>query len=458
LDELTPQPKETSGNNTVLIVAYYFPPMGLSGVQRTLKFVKYLPQFGWKPIILTTPEDTPYYAFDESLLEELQSEIDSGKIEIYRTEADPSITKAKKSGKILKLPRHWWQRMRSKIVQVFRQPDSRIGWKDIALKKADEIFATHKIDAIFSTAPPYTDFLIARDLKNKYNVPYLMDYRDAWVDNPVLNFYLTPFHKKKARKIEYEVLRASNAISAANRRMKEVLLSNYLFLDWNDVSIIHHGFDPEDMEKAKLLAANLVKPDTFTITYSGAFYVGRSPKALLQAAKEAIAEVPELGGCLDLNFIGILQKEYKKLVKKYKLETNVTEEGYLPHTESVAHLLASDVLWMTMSDDLSAPGKLYEYLGTRKPILGLVPKKSHAERLLKEYGNAKLAEPDNVAEIKNALIEYFRLWKEWKLPVASDEEFLKKFDRQFLAKELALQLTFMSGSLDGEIKKLRRKV
>ncbi len=456
MEDINPQPPLRE--NTVLVIAYYFPPMGLSGVQRTLKFVKYLPQFGWKPIVLTTPTDTPYYAFDDSLLAELEDEISSGKVIIYRTEADPSLARAKKSGKVLKLPRQWWQRLRSKIVQIFRQPDSRIGWKDIAVKKAEEIFASHTIDAIFSTAPPYTDFLIARDLKERYNVPYLMDYRDAWVDNPVLNFYLTPLHRRKARKIEYEALRASDAITVANRRMKEVLLSNYLFLDWNDVFILPHGFDPDDIEKAKLLASNIVQPDIFKVTYSGAFYVGRTPKYFLQAAKEAIAEVPELGGCLELNFVGVLQKEYKKLIKKMRLENIVVEQGYLPHLESVTQLLAGDVLWMTMSDDLSAPGKLYEYFGTRKPILGLVPKGSHAARMLTEYGNAKLAEPENITEIKGALIEYFRLWKEWKLPVARNEEFLEKYDRQFLSKELALQLTFMSGSLDGEIKKLRRKI
>ena len=457
LQDITPQQQFPSRENTVLIIAYYFPPMGLSGVQRTHKFVKYLPQFGWNVVVLTTPVDTPYYAFDDSLLDELEEEINSGKVTIYRTDADPSLKRAKKSGKLLKLPRQGWQRLRSKIMQIFRQPDSRIGWKEIALKKADEIFTNHKIDAIFSTAPPYTDFLIARDLKDKYDVPYLMDYRDAWVDNPVLNFYLTPLHKRKARKIEYEALRASDAITVANRKMKEILLSYYYFLDWNDVFILPHGFDPDDIEKAKLLAANIVQPDTFKVTYSGAFYVGRTPKPLLEAAKQAIAEVPELGTCLELNFVGVLQKEYQKLIKKMGLSGNVTEQGYLPHLESVAQLMASDVLWMTMSDDLSAPGKLYEYFGTRKPILGLVPKGSHAERMLMDYGNAKISEANDVAAIKQALLEYFALWKAWKLPAAGNEDFLKKYDRQFLSKELALQLTFMSGSLDGEIKKLRRK-
>ncbi|MDP4220507.1 MAG: hypothetical protein Q8896_08725, partial [Bacteroidota bacterium] len=130
MQDTNPQPTSESRENTVLIIAYYFPPMGLSGVQRTLKFVKYLPKFGWKPIVLTTPVDTPYYAFDETLLQELQSEIDAGEVIIYRTEADPSLKRAKKSGKLLKLPRQGWQRLRSKLVQIIRQPDSRIGWKD----------------------------------------------------------------------------------------------------------------------------------------------------------------------------------------------------------------------------------------------------------------------------------------------------------------------------------------
>jgi hypothetical protein len=235
--------------------------MGLSGVQRTLKFVKYLPEAGWKPIVLTTTQATPYYAYDESLLGELWPLVEEGKVEIWRTDADPSIgKKARLDGETLKLPSQKWQRLRSKILQTIRQPDSRILWKEHAIKKADEIFAQHKIDAIFTTAPPYTDFLIARELKEKYNVPYLMDYRDAWVANNVLNFYLTPFHRAKARKMEYDALRASDAITVANRRMKEVLIKEYEFLDWNDVQIMPHGFDPEDIAAAKPLAVSRKNP------------------------------------------------------------------------------------------------------------------------------------------------------------------------------------------------------
>lgn len=449
---------EKLGNNTVLVIAYYFPPMGLAGVQRTLKFVKYLPQFGWDPIVLTTTEDSPYYAFDETLLRELDPLVESGAVRIYRTDGDPSISKAAhKNGNLLKLPRQGWQRTRSKLIRLFRQPDSRIKWKEFALRKADEIFERHTIDAVFSTAPPYTDFLIAKEIKEKYEVPYLMDYRDAWVENPVLNFYPTPLHKKRAKEMEYECLRASNSITVANRKMKEVLLQNYEFLDWNDVHILAHGYDPDDIERAKEKGEELKRNDTFRMMYSGAFHPGRSPKVFLQAAAEAMKENKELSGNLELVFAGILQKEYKKLVKKLGLEHVVTELGYLPHLESVEYLLSSDVLWIMIHEGYSAPGKLYEYFGTRKPILGLVPPDSHTARHLKEYGNAVIVAPDDFAGAKNAILDYYRKWKAWQLPGPVNEDFVLRHDRRLLAGELARQLTFISGSLEGEIKRLRMK-
>jgi glycosyltransferase involved in cell wall biosynthesis len=178
---------------------------------------------------------------------------------------------------------------------------------------------------------------------------------------------------------------------------------------------------------------------------------------LFEAVRELASEIPELDRVLELNFVGVLQKEYHKLAKKIGIDHLVAEQGYVPHYESVAHLLASDVLWMTMSDDVSAPGKLYEYFGTHKPILGLVPKGSRTEKQLLEYGNAIVAEPNNVQEIKAAIQKYYNLWKNRALTTNANERFVKLFDRSHITKELAMQLTFMSGSLDGEIRKLRRK-
>jgi glycosyltransferase involved in cell wall biosynthesis len=428
----------------VLVIAYYFPPMGLSGVQRTMKFVKYLPDFGWRPIVLTAGE-TPYYAHDDTLLDELSPLVDTGYVRIVRTEASgaPAATLAKKEGKSLKLPNARYQRLRSKLIQTVYQPDSRIKWKRPALEAAEQIFAEERIDAILATAPPYTDFLIASELSKRHNVPFLMDYRDAWVSNPVLNFYATPFHKAYARKLEDECLRASNAITVASRAMKEVLLKNYNFLNHDEVTIITHGFDPEDLDKASGMIDNYRSPGKFRMTYGGAFYVGRSPIPFFEAARIAIEQEPDLGNDLELVFAGILQSEYVRSAQKMGLENNVVTTGYLPHIEDLALLLASDVLWMTMSDTISAPGKLYEYFGTHKPVLGLVPPGSQADKLLNDYGAGISVAPKDVHAIADVILDLYRRWRKSLLPKNINLPFVQTFDRRMLTKEMAKQLGLM---------------
>jgi glycosyltransferase involved in cell wall biosynthesis len=444
----------------VLVIAYYFPPMGLSGVQRTLKFVKYLPDFGWRPIVLTAGE-TPYYAHDMSLLEELNPLVDSDQVRIVRTSENgiPGSRTSSGQGKdkasadflsslrplpsTLKLPSAFYQRMRSKLIQTFYQPDSRIRWKKAAIKEAEKVFSEERIDAIFATAPPYTDFLIGSELARKHNVPLLMDYRDAWVSNPVLNFYATPFHKAYARKLEDECLRASSAITVASRTMKEVLIKNYNFLKHEDVMIIPHGYDPDDFDRAAPLIDKYRSREKFRLTYAGAFYVGRSPSALFAAVKLASEQEPALKDDIELVFAGILQKEYVRAAAKMGLAENVVATGYLPHIENVALLLASDVLWMTMSDNLSAPGKRYEYLGTSKPILGLVPPGSLVEKLLHDYGAAVTVRPKDVPALAETVLDLYRKWRKTLLPHNVNMPFVQSFDRRLLTQELARQLGLM---------------
>ncbi len=437
------EPGAAPGLN-VLVIAYYFPPMGLSGVQRTLKFVKYLTQFGWRPIVLTAG-DAPYYAHDPSLMAEIEPLIEKDYIRIVRTAESgaPAPKLAKKDGQKLKLPSARWQRIRTKLMQTVYQPDSRIKWMKPALVAAEEIFKSERIDAIFTTAPPYTDFLIARELHERHNVPVLMDYRDAWVSNPVLNFYATPFHKAYARKLEDACLRASSAITVASRRMKEVLLRDYNFLSHEDVAIISHGYDPEDLRDAMPLVDKYRSPEKFRLTYGGAFYVGRTPVPMFEAARLAIEREPALGKDLELVFAGILQREYIRAAEKLGLASIVRSTGYLPHVEDLALLLSSDVLWMTMSDDLSAPGKLYEYLGTGKPILGLVPEQSEAEKILRDYGAGITVRPRDVTAISGALIELHRAWRKRTLPHNINQQMVQAFDRRTLTKELARQLGLM---------------
>jgi glycosyltransferase involved in cell wall biosynthesis len=440
------EPGAPPGMN-VLVIAYYFPPMGLSGVQRTMKFVKYLPEFGWRPIVLTAGE-MPYYAHDESLMEELDPLINIDYLRIVRTEASgaPASKFAQKQGAALKLPSARYQRLRSKLLQTIYQPDSRIKWKNPALEAAEQIFAEERIDAIYATAPPYTDFLIARELSKRHNVPFLMDYRDVWVSNSALNFYATPFHKAYARKLENQCLRGSGAITVISRTMKEELLQHYPFLRHEDVIILPHGYDPEDLIAGSAMVDRFRKPEKFRMTYGGAFYVGypgRSPVPMLEAVKLAIKKEPQLENDLELVFAGVLHKDYAKAIGKMGLDHIVTAMGYMPHREEVALLLASDVLWMIASDPFSTPGKLYEYLGTHKPIFGLVTPGSQTEKLLNDYGAGITAPPKDVPAIADILLDLYHRWRKTLLPKNINIPFVESFNRHSLTKEMARQLGLM---------------
>ena len=155
--------------------------------------------------------------------------------------------------------------------------------------------------------------------------PVLLDYRDAWVSNPVLNFYATHFTEHTPRSSKAECLRASGADTVVNRRMKEVLFQNYNFLDHEDVVILPHGYDPEDLSAALEIADSYRDPSKFRLTYTGAFYVGRSPLPIFEEIKLAMLKEPGLKQDLELMFVGILQKEFQKLAQKVGLATDVGE-------------------------------------------------------------------------------------------------------------------------------------
>jgi hypothetical protein len=216
--------------------------MGMGGVQRTLKFAKYLRDYGWESVVVT---DSPkkYYAVDESLLNEA---IDCG-IKIERTGTEVFDVK----NIIIKAPNERVRKYKSKLSQFFFIPDSKISWKKKALKKVDEIWKKYDgFDLIFATAPPYTDFLIGQSIKKKYKVPLVIDYRDLWVDNKVLNLYPTYYHKMSNIRLEKKVLSEANKVITTNRKTKELIITRYGNVDYNDVKIIPHGYDQEDYDKA----------------------------------------------------------------------------------------------------------------------------------------------------------------------------------------------------------------
>lgn len=419
----------------VLVIAYYYPPMGLSGVQRTLKFTKYMKRFNWDPTVITAG-DVAYFAHDLNMLQEAE---EAG-IRIIRTEAfDLNAMIGKKYGTV-NMPKEFLRKLYSRFTKTFFIPDNKKSWAKKAYAAAKELLSKESFDVIYVTIPPYSSFMYAAKLKKEFNIPLFVDYRDLWLGNHFA-FYPTPYHRSRHKKLEYEALRASDKVVAINRRIKEKLLITYPFLTFEDVIIIPHGYDPEDFKHETNVKSSSTK---MKLTYSGIFYESVTPKYFLQAFKKLSVERPDIAANIELEFIGHLRDENKKLILELGLNEFVRDHGYMEHIESVKKLQAADVLWMMVGKqpnaDTISTSKLFEYFGTRKPVLGCVPEGA-AAMALKDYGASFVCEPDNIEEIKNKIIDIHSKFVSKKLPVPK-EEFVLKHDRVALTEQLTTSFQF----------------
>lgn len=419
----------------VLVIAYYFPPAGLSGVQRTLKFVKYLPNFNWKPTVLTTGK-TAYFAHDYTLLDEIKDK----NIEIVRVQGREINSLLAKRGTI-KMPSEIIRKTFSVISSFFFVPDNKKSWSRKAYPVAKELLKKENFDLIFVTGPPFSTVNLAVKLKNEFNIPLVIDYRDLWFGYQ-FGYYATPYHKYLIKKMEYNALKTADKVTVTNRKIKEKLMDYYKFLSFNDIVIITHGFDPQDFQNTGDVKK---KTDKLVITYSGIFYEFITPKYFLKAFKEISIERPDIAGHIKLHFVGILRKENRKLIKKLKLQNFVHEFGYVNHSEAVNQLIASDILWLTVgygrNVETHSAGKLYEYFGSEKPIIGCVPEGALRNSLI-EYEASFICEPDNISEIKNCIYKIFQLYVKGQLP-KPNKDFVEKHRRDYLTEMLTKEFQFL---------------
>lgn len=409
----------------VLIVAYYFPPMGLGGVQRTLKFAKFLPLYGWRPIVLTVGP-TGYFAFDETLLREVE---ESG-IEVVRTGSIDPNQLFKNKGAV-RQPREFFRRLLQFLGDFFFIPDTKIGWKRKAIKAASEILRSRKIDAIMATAPPQTDFLIGLALKKKFKVPLVLDYRDSWLEYP-FKYFPTPIHRWLHRRLERKVVRGCDRIVVTHRRVKENLVQRYPFLSYHDVTIISQGFDASDFETG---LSSPISRQKIRIAHAGTFYGGRNPETLLRALHSIQKESPALRGRCEITFIGNTRREDQALAAKLGLQNDVKFLGYQDHRVCLKHLSESDILWFVLDNDLQSPGKLYEYFAIRKPLLASVVD-GYIKQLLTESGGAICVPVADLPAHELALRDLIERFDRKDLPIPSNE-FIKRYNRQSLTGELA---------------------
>lgn len=409
----------------VLVLAYYFPPMGLSGVQRAAKLVKYLPASGWIPHVLTT-QPGGYFAHDESLLREVED------AEITRSYSlDP--TRLFGSGATVSLPSEGRRGFLSAVSQSVFLPDNKIGWAPFALREARRLHRAWPFDAVFSTAPPYTSHLVGARLARAWGVPLVTDFRDDWLGNP-RHVYPTALHRRAHATLERRALRASSLALTINpviqRRLKQSAGNT-------PVCVLPQGFDPADFEPGAKPSA-----ETFSLAYTGVFYDAQRPDEFLEACAAFLKARPEARSAFRLDFAGLLSDAARAQIEARGLAGLTTYRGYLPHREATALMQRSTALWLTIGRRSGAEsistGKLYDYVGARRPILALVPPGA-AQSELNGHGAAFIAAPDDVPAIAARVAELYERWESATLP-EPDLAFVARFDRRKIAADVGAHL------------------
>ncbi|MBD3375618.1 glycosyltransferase [candidate division KSB1 bacterium] len=421
----------------VLIIAYYFPPSGGSGVQRVLKFVKYLRDYGWEPVVLTA-SNADYPVLDTSLAEDIPSDV-----KIYRARIiEPyAIYRklTKQSDRSVDVLIFSQQHTKQSIAQRFSEsiraalfvPDARICWLPFAIRMGKKIITREKIDLIFSSAPPYTTHLIGLGLQHYSGLPWIADFRDSWI-----GWFTTPqrrpyFSRALERKMEQRVLKKADKIIAVTKGVKDDLVSRHqecLDSRWN---VLCNGFDPDDIEPIEPVQ----RPnDKIIVTYTGTIVSHHIPLVLTKALELLYDTEPEVVGKFIFRFIGRMGDPLKQQIKDSRVGQIFEFKPYMPHTRSIAHLKSTDYCLLIIDDvpgnSAILTGKLFEYIGVGKPILALVPQGNAAE-LIEDLNLGKVINPQNAIEISQVL----RSIVSHPIVVKSDKQY--QYSRKFQTKVLA---------------------
>jgi hypothetical protein len=411
----------------VLILTYYWPPAGGSGVQRWLKFVKYFRIFGIEPVIYTV--DNPNYPLlDESLLDDIPEDLEVLKQPIWEPNNFLGSKKKTSAGFLSSNPTLF-----EKVLQYIRAnyfiPDARKYWVKPSVKYLWSYLKQNKIDLVISSGPPHSLHLIAQQLKEKTGVKWISDFRDPWTDIDYFHqLPLTNSSLKKHQKFEQEVLKNSDAVIVVGETMRK----KYLPFNKNTY-VLTNGFDVD----AAQVKANL--DAQFSITHIGLMNDDRNPSILWKVLSELIYE--EVGFQQDLNIklIGKVSETCIREINIHNLSANLELIDYVQHNKVLEHQRSSQVLLLAVNKVPSAKGiitgKIFEYLVSERPILAIGPIDGDLAKILKESNAGTIVGFDDKKLLKSAIKTLYKKFKEGVLKVDSTE--ISQYHRRNLTEKLS---------------------
>ena len=393
-------------NKPVLMVAYLFPPHGGGGVQRTVKFAKYLPRHGYDPIVLTADHKTPA---------------------LRDTTYDAELPE-----RVIRVPEKLRGAIAVRLAEYISFPDAHGSWGRDAINAGVELVRANKIKVVYSTAGPYQNHIVGRAIASTCSLPWIADFRDLWTTNPVY-VARTPIHRAIHRIYERRFYRDATGIICASPTQKKNLIEK-LHIPEEKVHVITNGFDPGDVPTDVS-----ARTEALRLSYLGSFYAGYRPDDFVKALEKLQQTKPEIASRIRMRFVGDFDRATIALFKGAKLGEPLDVQAYVPHGQLKKIHQETDMYLLylpPMSGPIGAmiPQKLYEYLSAGKTIFAVLPD-SDAREILEHTGGAILLRPGDVDGIVHALEEAVVMWRQKKLPRPGTS--IKRFTRERLTGQLA---------------------
>ena len=418
----------------LLIITYYFPPAGGPGVQRWLKFVKYLPEFDVQPIVYV-PENPTYPIVDEGLVSEISDKVIVLKNKIWEPYQLASVFSKNKTKKISSgiFPQKKKQTFLDKTFLWVRGnlfiPDARVFWVKPSVSYLEKYIQENNIDTIVTSGPPHSLHLIGLELQKKLNVKWFADFRDPWT---TIGYHkalrLSSYAEKKHKSLEHKVLNTADEIIVTSKTTK----TEFEAITNKPITVITNGYDVETVEKQT--------PDSkFTLAHIGSFLSDRNPPFLWEVLVELLQEVSGFKSHLEIKLIGAVSQEVLDAIKEHKLNDHLNLVGYVSHKEAVAHQRKSQVLLLIEinSEDTKSiiPGKLFEYMVSNRPIIAIGPQGSDFADIVTQTNTGVFFDYSEKAKLKSVILDFFNQFLEGKLQAHGIG--LQQYSRKNLTKQLA---------------------
>jgi glycosyltransferase involved in cell wall biosynthesis len=417
----------------VLIICYYWIPAGGPGVQRWLKFVKYLPSFGYQPIVYI-PENPNYPIIDNEIENEVPKEAIILKHKIF----EPYQLAAKFSKKDSKtissgiIAPEKQQSFVQKILLWIRGnifiPDARMFWIKPSVQYLQKYIIDNQIDTIITSGPPHSLHLIGLQLKEKLNIRWLADFRDPWT---TISYHkalkLSAFAAKKHKKLEQKVLQSADKLIVTSHTTKKEFESQTK----KPITVITNGYDTVLMPKVVL--------DTkFSMAHIGSLLAERNPKILWQVLQELCLEIKGFQDDFQLNLTGKVSQNILDTLQEFQLMENTQVLGYISHQEAIKHQKKSQILLLIEIDSKDTeciiPGKLFEYMVSNRPIIAIGPEKSDIQEIILKTNTGVYFNYQENERLKNQILEYYIDYKNGKLKAHGIG--LQYYSRENLTKQL----------------------